>query len=128
MEISYNDAVQNMHAYLDKGRIFDKDLKVEIIGELTPPSALSSVQMLDDLDNLVLKTQFVNTMLKETGLVLKHKEETLISIQFTENESLTDQSLFKQRPGLLKFVIDAVFSVFLKNSYPLSSESQEAEE
>ena len=128
MEISYSDAVQNMHAYLDKGRIFDKELKIEIIGDLTPPSALSSVQMLDDLDNLVLKTQFVNTMLKGTGLVLKHKEETLISIQFTENESLTDQSLFKQRPGLLKFVIDAVFSVFLKNSYPLLSESQEAEE
>lgn len=128
MEITYSDAVQNMHAYLDKGRIFDKELKIEIIGDLTPPSALSSVQMLDDLDNLVLKTQFVNTMLKNTGLILKHKEETLISIQFTENESLTDQPLFKQRPGLLKFVIDAVFSVFLKNSYPLSSESQKAEE
>lgn len=127
MELTYNDAVQNMHAYLNEGRAYDKDLKIELSGELNPPDALLSVQMLDDLDNLILKAQFVQTMLKGVGLTLKHGDKVLLVVQFTENESLSDISLLKQRPGLLRFIIDAVFSIFLKNSYPLSSESQEAE-
>jgi len=127
MELTYNDAVQNMHAYLNEGRSYDKDLKIELSGELTPPDALLSVQMLDDLDNLMLKAQFVQTMLKGVGLTLKHGEEVLLVVQFTENERLSDITLLKQRPGLLRFIIDAVFSIFLKNSYPLSSESQKAE-
>lgn len=127
MELTYNDAVQNMHAYLNEGCAYDKDLKIELSGELNPPDALLSVQMLDDLDNLILKAQFVQTMLKGVGLTLKHGDEVLLVVQFTENESLSDISLLKQRPGLLRFIIDAVFSIFLKNSYPLSSESQKAE-
>lgn len=127
MELTYNDAVQNMHAYLNEGRAYDKDLKIELSGELNPPDALLSVQMLDDLDNLMLKAQFVQTMLKDVGLTLKHGDEVLLVVQFTENERLSDITLLKQRPGLLRFIIDAVFSIFLKNSYPLSSESQKAE-
>lgn len=127
MELTYNDAVQNMHAYLNEGRSYDKDLKIELSGALNPPDALLSVQMLDDLDNLMLKAQFVQTMLKDVGLTLKHGDEVLLVVQFTENERLSDIALLKQRPGLLRFIIDAVFSIFLKNSYPLSSESQKAE-
>ena len=127
MELTYNDAVQNMHTYLNEGRAYDKDLKIELSGELNPPDALLSVQMLDDLDNLMLKAQFVQTMLKGVGLTLRHSDEVLLVTQFTENERLSDITLLKQRPGLLRFIIDAIFSIFLKNSYPLSSESQKAE-
>lgn len=127
MELTYNDAVHNMHAYLNEGRSYDKDLKIELSGELNPPDALLSVQMLDDLDNLMLKAQFVQTMLKGVGLTLKHGDDVLLVVQFTENERLSDIELLKRRPGLFRFIIDAIFSIFLKNSYPLSSESQKAE-
>ena len=123
MNISYADAVQNMHTYLEQGREYDKDLSIELTKDLNIPSSLECINMLDNLDNTVLKVQFVDKMLKGGGLVLKHKDNTILTAQFTDNESLPELPECKLHPGLLRFIVDAVFSVFLKNSYPLSSES-----
>lgn len=126
MNITYDEAVVNMTTYA-KSKALEKDINIELTKELKIPPALESVQMLDDIKNIYKKTLFVRDMLEGNGVEIKLKDKTLCSFQINEGMEFEDIELFKTHPAIYRFFIESVFSVFLKNSYPLLSEFQEAE-
>ena len=126
MEITYKEAVDNVRAYINN-KDYEKDLSVKIEGDLHAPSALASVQMLDNMNDFAAKASFVHSMLLNDGLIVRHKDKVLVSVQVTEGMQLDDVEFFRLHPGVFQFVVEAVFGIFLKNSYPLSSESQKAD-
>ncbi len=126
MQITYNEAVADMTTYV-KNKALEKDLVVEIKSDLKIPPAIESVQMLDDIRNIVKKTIFVHSMLEGNGVTIKLKDKELCTFQVNEGMEFDDIEIFNRHPAIYRFFIESVFSVFLKNSYPLLSESQEAE-
>ena len=127
MEITYNDAVDGIKSYINN-KDYEKGLSVVLSGDLHAPDALSSVEMLDDLGNFRRKTEFVRNMLMDVSVTVKHKEDVLVSFIVNEGMQLSDIEYFQKRPGVFRFTVEAVFGIFLKNLYPLSSESQKAAE
>lgn len=126
MEITYQDAVDGLTAFINS-KNFERNLSLSISGDLKAPSAIESVKMLEQMDNFEAKLNFVHRMLKGLGVTVKKGDETLVTFQVTEGMRIEDVEYFTKRPGVLKFTVESVFSVFLKNLYPLSSESQKAE-
>lgn len=127
MTITYNDAVDSIKSYINT-KDYEKGLSVCLSGDLHAPDALSSVEMLDDLGNFRRKTEFVRDMLMDVSVTVKHKEEVLVSFLVNEGMQFSDIEFFQKRPGVFRFTVEAVFGIFLKNLYPLSSESQKAVE
>lgn len=127
MKITYVDAVSNVNTYILNSKNFEKDLSIETSENLNIPSAIMSVQMLDDVTNLPMKIDFVYTLLKDNGVTIKHKDNVLCTFRVTEGMRFDDIELFKTSPAIYRYFIDAIFGIFLKNSYPLLSESREAE-
>ena len=127
MDITYDDAVNGIKSYINN-KDYEKDLSVRLSGDLRAPNPLSSVEMLDDLGNFRRKSDFVRDMLMGVSVTVKHKEEVLVSFLVNEGMQLSDIEYFQKRPGVFRFTVEAVFGIFLKNLYPLSSESQKAEE
>lgn len=126
MNITYGDAVASYTTYAGN-KDFDKTLNIETSAPLNAPDALDSVVMLDNLNDTARKLQFIYKMLIGVGVTIKSGDKELVSFQVTEGMKIQDIEYFKQYPGILRFFIDATFGVFLKNLYPLSSESQKAE-
>lgn len=127
MDITYNDAVNGFKSYINN-KDYEKDLSVSLNGDLHAPDALSSVVMLDNLGDFRRKSEFVRDMLMGISVTVKHKDEVLVSFLVNEGMQLSDIEYFQKRPGVFRFTVEAVFGIFLKNLYPLSSESQKAEE
>ena len=127
MDITYNDAVNGFKSYINN-KDYEKDLSVSLNGDLHAPDALSSVVMLDNLGDFSRKSEFVRDMLMGISVTVKHKDEVLVSFLVNEGMQLSDIEYFQKRPGVFRFTVEAVFGIFLKNLYPLSSESQKAEE
>ena len=127
MDITYNDAVNGFKSYINN-KDYEKDLSVSLNGDLHAPDALSSVVMLDNLGDFRRKSEFVRDMLMGISVTVKHRDEALVSFLVNEGMQLSDIEYFQQRPGVFRFTVEAVFGIFLKNLYPLSSESQKAEE
>lgn len=127
MTITYNDTVDGIKSYINN-KDYEKGLSVDLSGDLHAPDALSSVEMLDDLGNIRRKIEFVRGMLMGVSVTVKHKEEVLVSFLVNEGMQLSDIEYFQKRPGVFRFTVEAVFGIFLKNLYPLSSESQKAVE
>ena len=127
MDITYNDAVNGFKSYINN-KDYEKDLSVSLNGDLHAPDALSSVVMLDNLGDFRRKSEFVRNMLMGISVTIKHKDEVLVSFLVNEGMQLSDIEYFQKRPGVFRFTVEAVFGIFLKNLYPLSSESQKAAE
>ena len=127
MDITYNDAVNGIKSYIDN-KDYEKGLSVGLSGDLHAPDALSSVVMLDNLGDFRRKAEFVRDMLIGVSVTVKHKDEVLVSFLVNDGMQLSDIEYFQKRPGVFRFTVEAVFGIFLKNLYPLSSESQKAEE
>lgn len=127
MDITYNDAVNGFKSYINN-KDYEKDLSVSLNGDLHVPDALSSVVMLDNLGDFKRKSEFVRNMLMGVSVTVKHKDEVLVSFLVNEGMQLSDIEYFQKRPGVFRFTVEAVFGIFLKNLYPLSSESQKAVE
>ena len=127
MDITYNDAVNGFKSYINN-KDYEKDLSVSLSGDLHAPDALSSVVMLDNLGDFRRKSEFVRDMLMGISVTVKHKDEVLVSFLVNEGMQLSDIEYFQKRPGVFRFTVEAVFGIFLKNLYPLSSESQKAVE
>lgn len=127
MDITYNDAVNGFKSYINN-KDYEKDLSVSLNGDLHAPDALSSVVMLDNLGDFRRKSEFVRDMLMGISVTVKHKDEVLVSFLVNEGMQLSDIEYFQKRPGVFRFTVEAVFGIFLKNLYPLSSESQKAAE
>ena len=127
MDITYNDAVNGFKSYINN-KDYEKDLSVSLNGDLHAPDALSSVVMLDNLGDFRRKSEFVRNMLMGISVTIKHKDEVLVSFLVNEGMQLSDIEYFQKRPGVFRFTVEAVFGIFLKNLYPLSSESQKAVE
>ena len=127
MDITYNDAVNGFKSYINN-KDYEKDLSVSLNGDLHAPDALSSVVMLDNLGDFRRKSEFVRNMLMGISVTIKHKDEVLVSFLVNEGMQLSDIEYFQKRPGIFRFTVEAVFGIFLKNLYPLSSESQKAVE
>ena len=127
MDITYNDAVNGFKSYINN-KDYEKDLSVSLNGDLHAPDALSSVVMLDNLGDFRRKSEFVRDMLMGISVTVKHKDEVLVSFLVNEGMQLSDIEYFQKRPGIFRFTVEAVFGIFLKNLYPLSSESQKAVE
>lgn len=127
MDITYNDAVNGFKSYINS-KDYEKDLSVSLNGDLHAPDALSSAVMLDNLGDFRRKSEFVRDMLMGISVTVKHKDEVLVSFLVNEGMQLSDIEYFQKRPGVFRFTVEAVFGIFLKNLYPLSSESQKAEE
>ena len=127
MDITYNDAVNGFKSYINN-KDYEKDLSVSLNGDLHAPDALSSVVMLDNLGDFRRKSEFVRNMLMGISVTIKHKDEVLVSFLVNEGMQLSDVEYFQKRPGVFRFTVEAVFGIFLKNLYPLSSESQKAVE
>lgn len=127
MDITYNDAVNGFKSYINS-KDYEKDLSVSLNGDLHAPDALSSAVMLDNLGDFRRKSEFVRDMLMGISVTVKHKDEVLVSFLVNEGMQLSDIEYFQKRPGVFRFTVEAVFGIFLKNLYPLSSESQKAVE
>lgn len=127
MEITYNDAVNGIKSYINN-KDYEKDLSVGLNGDLRVPDALSSVEMLENLGDFRRKSEFVRDMLMGVSVTIKHKDEVLVSFLVNEGMQFSDIEYFQKRPGVFRFTVEAVFGIFLKNLYPLSSESQKAAE
>lgn len=127
MDITYNDAVNGFKSYINS-KDYEKDLSVSLNGDLHAPDALSSAVMLDNLGDFRRKSEFVRDMLMGISVTVKHKDEVLVSFLVNEGMQLADIEYFQKRPGVFRFTVEAVFGIFLKNLYPLSSESQKAVE
>lgn len=127
MDITYNDAVNGFKSYINS-KDYEKDLSVSLNGDLHAPDALSSAVMLDNLGDFRRKSEFVRNMLRDVSVTVKHKDEVLVSFLVNEGMQLFDIEYFQKRPGVFRFTVEAVFGIFLKNLYPLSSESQKAVE
>ena len=127
MDITYNDAVNGFKSYINN-KDYEKDLSVSLNGDLHAPDALSSVVMLDNLGDFRRKSEFVRDMLMGISVTVKHKDEVLVSFLVNEGMQLSDVEYFQKRPGVFRFTVEAVFGIFLKNLYPLSSESKKAVE
>lgn len=127
MEITYNDAVNGIKSYINN-KDYEKDLSVGLNGDLRVPDALSSVEMLENLGDFRRKSEFVRDMLMGVSVTVKHKDEVLVSFLVNEGMQFSDLEYFQKRPGVFRFTVEAVFGIFLKNLYPLSSESQKAAE
>ena len=126
MTISYRDTIDAFKSYARR-MSYEQELSVDLSSELKIPSALTSVQMLDDVTNVSKKALFVYEMLQNIGVTIKHKDTTVCSFVVNEGMTFEDVECFKTHPAIYRFFLDSVFGVFLKNSYPLLSESQEAE-
>ena len=126
MTITNSDAITNFRTYV-KHASMEQYLSVETSKELNIPPALNSVQMLEDVSNIIKKIDFVYYMLQDNGVVIKYRGEELCSFQVNKGMTFNDIEYFSQHPAIYRYFIDAVFGVFLKNSYPLLSESLEAE-
>ena len=120
MDITYNDAVNGFKSYINN-KDYEKDLSVSLNGDLHAPDALSSVVMLDNLGDFKRKSEFVRNMLMGVSVTVKHKDEVLVSFLVNEGMQLSDIEYFQKRPGVFRFTVEAVFGIFLKNLYPLSS-------
>ena len=127
MEITYGDAVDGFTTYFNSKEC-EKDLRVVTSGSLRAPSALNSVQVLDNLNDYALKTSFIHSMLVGQSVQVFCKDEVLVAFQVTDGMQLDSVEYFRLHPGVFKFVIDALFSVFLKNLYPSSGESLKTDE
>ena len=125
MEITYQDAVESLTTFFNN-KDYEKDLSVNVANAIKAPGALASVQMLDNLTDFPRKAAFVHDMLLDNALTVKYKGEVLVTIQVTSGMQLDDVEYFQKHPGIFRFAVEAVFGVFLKNLYPLSSESREA--
>lgn len=126
MEITYKDAVAGLTTFINS-KNFERELSVSLSGDVHVPGAVASVRMLENMEDFDAKLEFVYLMLKGLSVTIKRNTETLVTFQVTEGMRLGDVEYFTLHPGVLKFLIESVFSVFLKNLYPLSSESREAE-
>lgn len=126
MDIGYTDAVEGITTYLNN-KDYERDLSIRTSGALRAPGPIESVQMLENMSDFAKKVEFVRNMLIDQSVTVLHKNTTLVAFQVTEGMRLEDVEYFAQRPGVFQFVIDAVFGIFLKNLYPLSSESRKAE-
>lgn len=126
MKITYNDAITDFRTYI-KNKGMEQYLSVETANNLKIPPALDSVQMLEDTGNIVKKIDFVYYMLQDNSVTIKFKEEELCSFQVNKGMTFNTIEYFNQHPAIYRYFIDAVFGVFLKNSYPLLSESLGAE-
>lgn len=128
MTITYQDSIEAFLKFYKDKKENEKQLSVELSAPLKIPSALESVQMLDDVSNTLNKVMFVYNMLMDNGVVIKHNEEILCSFSVNKGMTFEDVDYFRQHPAIYRFFLDSVFGIFLKNSYPLLSESQEADQ
>lgn len=126
MVVTFKDAVEDITTYV-KNRDLEQYLEVHTTSDLRIPDALQSVQMLENPKNLQMKVNFIYSMLKDNGVIIKYKDKELCSFQVNDGMKFEDIEYFIRHPAIYRYFIDAIFGVFLKNSYPLLSESQEAE-
>lgn len=127
MELTYKDAVAGVNTYVENKTSFEQALSVELSGAISAPNALESAIMLENVTDYARKARFVDSLLVGLTLTVKHKGKSLVSFIVEEGVPVSSNAYFMQYPGVYHFVVDAIFSIFLKNSYPLFGESQQAE-
>ena len=88
MIITHDDALRNLDAYA-LNRKFEKEVDIEVEGDLNSPSATEAVRVLGirDLD-VVTKINFVYRLLLNKQVTLRFKGETLACFNVNDNMSL----------------------------------------
>ena len=124
MTITYNDALHNLDAYA-LNRKFEKDVDIDVEGELNSPSALEAVRIISMRDpDVVTKTNFVYGLLLNTRVTIRLKGETIACFNVNDNMSLEAVDCFQKFPAIMAYFLEAIYGVFLKNCYPQLNESK----
>ena len=124
MIITHEDALHNLDTYA-LNRKFEKDIDIEIEGDLNSPGALDAVRILSIRDpDIVTKTNFVYGLLLNTRVTIRLKDETIASFNVNDNMSLEAIDCFQKFPAVMAYFLEAIYGVFLKNCYPQLNESK----
>lgn len=127
MIITHDDALRNLDAYA-LNRKFEKEVDIEVEGDLNSPSAIEAVRILSIRDiDVVTKTNFVYRLLLNKQVTIRFKGETLACFNINDNMSLEAIECFKKYPALFSYFLEAIYGVFLKNCYPQLNESDATE-
>lgn len=118
MEISYEDALSNARAYVENKKN-ERDYSLEIAKPINPPMAYESAEMLEGEHSFREKMYFVQSMLFENTVTIKYKGEPQVVINIDKNTDLGMVDELRNTPSALRFLVNAVYSMFLKNSLPL---------
>lgn len=127
MKITNSDALHNLEDYA-LNRRFEKEVDIEIEGELNSPSVIDAMRMLGlrDID-VVPKINFVYGLLLNRQVTIRLKKETIACFNVNDNMSLEAIDCFKKYPAIFSYFLEAVYGVFLKNCYPQLNESDATE-
>ena len=127
MKITNSDALHNLEAYA-LNRKFEKEVDIEIEGDLNSPSVIDAMRMLGlrDID-VVPKINFVYGLLLNRQVTIRLKKETIACFNVNDNMSLEAIDCFKKYPAIFSYFLEAVYGVFLKNCYPQLNESDATE-
>lgn len=117
MEITYEEAVKNYTDYFE-ARDHDKDLKLVIENGIKPPPALDSAEMLEPEVSFARKTAFVEQLLMDNVVSIYMGDKQLCSFNINKNMSIVNVRELINYPYLLRFLVNTVFGIFLKNCYP----------
>ena len=117
MEISYDEALDNARAYVENKKN-ERDYSLDIKNPITPPSAYESAEMLEGEHSFREKMYFVQSMLFDNVVTIKYKDEPYCILNIDKHLDLGAVKELRDTPSALRFLVNAVYSLFLKNSLP----------
>ena len=118
MEIKYEDAMSNINYYLEHKKD-EHDFSLEWNKGLNPPPAYESAEMLEGEHSFREKMYFIQSLLFENTVTIKYKGEPFCVLNITKELDLGMVKELRGTPSALRFLVNAVYSIFLKNSLPL---------
>lgn len=118
MDITYEEALANVKKYVEN-KPTEHDFSLHIEKPINPPLAYESAEMLEGEHTFREKMYFVQSLLFDNSITITHKGNELLSLSITNQTDLGMVDEFRNTPSALRFLVNAVYSIFLKNSLPL---------
>ena len=122
MNITYEEALANARSYIER-KSNERKYSLNLSKGIVPPPAYESAEMLEGDHSFREKMYFVQSLLFDNTVTVYYgegEEKTEVcSFLVTKDLDLGTIDEFRNTPSALRFLVNAVYSIFLKNSLPL---------
>lgn len=122
MDITYDEAVANYNSYIERKQN-DRKYSLHISDGIKAPLAYESAEMLEGQHSFYEKMMFVRTLLMGNQVVVYYGEgserKELANFLVSETFDFGTEPGLMNTPSVLRFIVNTVFGIFLKNSLPL---------
>lgn len=124
-ELDSTKVVQYYYDYAE-GKQATNGYALQINGEIAQPSALDALAVLEQSVGIRDKAEFVRKLLKGCSVAVSLYGTPICDFTVTEGFQWFAVPELQRDPQALKFIVSAVYGVFLKNSVPHLTDSQRA--